>query len=582
MVPIEYMVRTSGKTRPGTILGSELMKNLAVGTCVELLAALCLAGCGSSPDLPFPGASPSAGDGAAPAAGPAEVRPPPPRVPQYGIWEARVLNSRPYQNSFKYEVISLDAIFTSPSGREISFWGFYDGDGRGGQEGDTWKVRFMPDEVGTWRYALAFSDGTQIPGAEGSFEAVISELSGPARLDPSRPDLLVDARGRPIHWRGYAIKHRLYREPLDAASARSYIEHVIEPLIVEGGYNATYFAVPSGDNADRAGRPRRGTQSLWGDFETYDLQAAHFTDALLESLRENDIWTIGWITFSVQSSWDDLWEHHREWIRYFVARYGAYYNYFLWSPCWELAELKEWVHRTGVMMGFAASIDPWNRLLGVHDRVRREWETWQSIHARQNPTRTLAGGNNRKTGVDAALAPYRKVIIGAEDIWEMAAGHFGQPRNGEEVRRGLWGELLASVLPMYDENDDFAPPVGGVGHGEGEKYVKIAYDWWYDRVDYRDPEWRMLNDVLPARTGQRCSGIPGREYVAYREGNGPITIRLGADAGSFYVSWLNPSTGQTWENESLVTAGGIGTLEPPFRRDDVVVHLHNAAAEASR
>jgi hypothetical protein len=530
-------------------------------------------GCASPPD-DSPPATVDAGEGGETGL--------PEEVPEYGIWERSLENARDYPNKFKYGIISLDATFTSPSGRRFTHWGFYDGDGRGGQEGNIWKVRFMPDERGTWRYELSFSDGAPISEARGMFECVPSDLPGPARLDPANPRLLADARGNPVHWRGYAIKHRLYHEPLDQASARHYIKNVIEPLLVGGGYNATYFAVPGPDSYDAAGRIGRGTRTLWGDFKAYDLGAAHFTDAILRSLHEHRIWTVGWITFCSQSSWDRLWTHYREWMKYFVARYGAYYNYFHWSPCWEVAELADWIDRTDAMMGYLASIDPWTRLQGVHDRAREEWQDWQSIHARQNPTRTVDGGNNRATGVDPSLVPYGKVVLGAEDLWEMAVGLYGQPRNGSEVRRGLWGELLANVLTVYDENDEFSPPSGGIGRGEGEPYVRIAYDWWFENVSYRDPGWKILDGVLPTDVGQRCSGIPGEEYVVYREGSGPITLALDSVRDTFTVSWLNPVTGETWENVSTVKGGGERTLHPPFSGDDVVLLLGRDAGDESR
>jgi hypothetical protein len=37
--------------------------------------------------------------------------------------------------------------FTSPSGKKVTAEGFYDG-------GDTWRLRFTPDEEGEWRYLL--------------------------------------------------------------------------------------------------------------------------------------------------------------------------------------------------------------------------------------------------------------------------------------------------------------------------------------------------------------------------------------------------------------------------------------------
>jgi Domain of unknown function (DUF5060) len=70
------------------------------------------------------------------------------QVGLYDVWEIRLINPRSYANPFDFTVIELQATFTAPSGRQVNFFGFYDGDGNGGQPGNVWKPRLMPDELG--------------------------------------------------------------------------------------------------------------------------------------------------------------------------------------------------------------------------------------------------------------------------------------------------------------------------------------------------------------------------------------------------------------------------------------------------
>jgi hypothetical protein len=56
----------------------------------------------------------------------------------------------------------LQVSFTSPSGKSFEVPGFYDGDGNGGSSGSVWKVRFNPDESGTWGYKASFRQGTNV------------------------------------------------------------------------------------------------------------------------------------------------------------------------------------------------------------------------------------------------------------------------------------------------------------------------------------------------------------------------------------------------------------------------------------
>jgi len=40
-----------------------------------------------------------------------------------------------------------------------------------------WKLRFMPDELGTWNYSYTWTDGTS--GGSGNFQVVDTGLPGP-------------------------------------------------------------------------------------------------------------------------------------------------------------------------------------------------------------------------------------------------------------------------------------------------------------------------------------------------------------------------------------------------------------------
>ena len=96
------------------------------------------------------------------------------QVPLYGLYQTSIDysalagQSHPYTDPF-YGV-ELEATFTGPSGQQIIWWGFYDGDGIREQAGDIWKIRFMPDELGVWSFSWQFSDGGL--AGTGSFEAV--------------------------------------------------------------------------------------------------------------------------------------------------------------------------------------------------------------------------------------------------------------------------------------------------------------------------------------------------------------------------------------------------------------------------
>lgn len=327
----------------------------------------------------------------------------------YGVHETVVPHPVPTGSQNPFRNLVLEATFQGPSGPPIAFQGFYDGDGAGGMVGTVWRIRFMPDKVGTWTVSWTFTDG--IGNGNGAFTTSDTGIPGPARLDPANNKLLVDARGNPIHWRGYSIKHvgnSICCNPnfggehngqtpgLQLSDGTNYVQQVIEPYLIQGGYNATYVEVPTGwpdgtcSLASMLAPPPNDQLDcgLWGDYNFYSMKASHVFDTIIKRLHQDRIWTISWVTFGLQVNWNTLSvaSNYQPLMRYFVARYGAYYNYFMWSPTWEVWETGDYVNRTNAMMTYLQSIDPWGRLQGAHDQAQVAWLGWQEILPRQQPS----------------------------------------------------------------------------------------------------------------------------------------------------------------------------------------------------
>lgn len=501
----------------------------------------------------------------------------------YGVHESVLSHPVPVVNPFRN--LLLNATYVGPSGQVLNVPGFYDGDGAGGMSGTVWRLRFMPTAVGNWTVSWTFTDG--VGNGSGGFSVSDTGIPGPAQLDLANFKLLVNARGTPIHWRGYSIKHLgnllCCDPPLALTDGTALLTSAVDPFLVAGGYNATYVSVPTGWNA--ANPPAGGTCNvfgtqtdcpIWGDYVYYSMRASKVFDDIIKGLHQRRIWAVGWITFGLQHNWNTLKfaANYQPLMRYFVARYGAYYNYFMWSPTWEVAEMGPeqgdalWETNLDQMMNYLLAIDPWHRLQGAHDQARTYWEDWQTILPRQQPSRSTIGpsgigganGNSRlgeSANWDGGLN-YGGVIIGAEDIWEFCSGAFGKPTNATEVRRGVVGGLFASVLPMYDELVEFDPPCGGLGNGSGEGYYKGMLDWWYSTVNYRHLSFHMLNHLTSS--GSICSGIEGQEYVIYRENGGVMSLNLTGAPGTYAVTAINAVTGAQM---SLGTVPGGGPLAAP-------------------
>ena len=71
-------------------------------------------------------------------------------TPQWGIFEQRFRSETLYENPL-HEVLSFRITFTAPSGGQKTVRGFWNG-------AHDWRVRFMPNEPGTWHYRTQCSD----------------------------------------------------------------------------------------------------------------------------------------------------------------------------------------------------------------------------------------------------------------------------------------------------------------------------------------------------------------------------------------------------------------------------------------
>jgi len=86
-----------------------------------------------------------------------------------GIWmkyEMEFTSAVTYDNPL-YDVKEFTITFTAPSGKQTNINGFWDG-------GTNWKVRFMPDETGSWTFSSRCSDKSNagLHEVTGNFECV--------------------------------------------------------------------------------------------------------------------------------------------------------------------------------------------------------------------------------------------------------------------------------------------------------------------------------------------------------------------------------------------------------------------------
>jgi hypothetical protein len=129
------------------------------------------------------------------------------RVPQYGRVELGVELGAIYDNPYDPDDVQLDAIFKSPSGKELVVPGFFQVAHRRQisdgcelmipTDSGVWKVRFTPAEQGPYTWRLKLRDRTgATTGGEGSFEAVAPNKPGFVRTSKIDPHYLAFDNGQ--------------------------------------------------------------------------------------------------------------------------------------------------------------------------------------------------------------------------------------------------------------------------------------------------------------------------------------------------------------------------------------------------
>jgi hypothetical protein len=110
-------------------------------------------------------------------------------IPRFGILELTFKHNGAYDN--KFFDVTVDAVFISPRGVSRHVKGFFYGS-------NLWKVRFRPDEPGSWTYSYAMTGkGRFSKRGTGVFACTPSDAEGPVVRNPENPHRWIFANGRP-------------------------------------------------------------------------------------------------------------------------------------------------------------------------------------------------------------------------------------------------------------------------------------------------------------------------------------------------------------------------------------------------
>lgn len=502
--------------------------------------------------------------------------------------------------------------FTSPSGKTISVEGFYDG-------GDTWRLRFAPDEEGLWRYLLR-GEGVELL-SRGTLQCTTPTGHGFIRIHPDNPYAFAYSDGTPFFPMGDTC-YGLH----DDSSITPELRRIY--LATRRSQRFNFVRMSVGHSHERA--QVDPTFWAWGgtpkkpDLDRLNPAFFHRLDDLFRQMRQCGMNAELLLLNFYRLPFTDtrLWTPARErlWLRYVLARYSAFDNIFLWTLSNEyethpdgsyrldLPGDVQWAKATARMVkGF----DPYHHPVTVHPVISSSVQGTSPRNVYEHPWRiggffgesdainvlsqqtgqfgegtewdeTLQCWTGDSVELTASIRTdrrYSKPVLNTENGYEYLRGYpteRKQVHDSNKVRRSSWrivcsgGYFSAGFHGTIGHSDiwnriDPSHHYSFAVRDEGAAaQLGILYEFFTSL-----PFWRM--QPFDGVTGDLAVALaePGQVYVLYLPHGGDATLDLSSTSGRFSSQWLDPRTGAVTDGD-VVQGGAKCSWKSSWQGDAVL------------
>ena len=300
------------------------------------------------------------------------------QVGKYDMFEVTLgLQNASYQNPYDPDQIDVHAYFKSPSGDTTWVNGFYDNY----NNAHAWRVRFAPNEVGTWEYQ-AFATTTDGTGksAKKTFTAVPSTQHGWITVSKQNSNYLAYTDSTTFYGMAAYYPWSVTQSGLDELK-----QHHVNII---GYWNSTY------DNAGNGGGAYL-IESLRSGLGHYDQQKCGRIDQLLGWLHSRNMkmmfalwphdflssgppWNeTGYTTanpyqtiVSASNFYGDslAWVYQKKLYRYIIARWGYSTSMGIWEIVNEIHGTTGWINHRDQAIAWVNKVDAYFKQHDPHDR----------------------------------------------------------------------------------------------------------------------------------------------------------------------------------------------------------------------
>lgn len=469
-----------------------------------------------------------------------------------GIWdifEGTVENSKKYSDP--YHDVALDVIYTKPDGSKVKFWGFYDG-------ADTWKFRFMPDQLGRWHYLAKFSDRQD--AIRGSFQVASSSIPGIITAYKSNPRWFGYKGGKAELIRSFHCGNSFFNQDiskrsgfLDWAQAQGYNTLSLGSLFMS--------------------KSSQKVNKLW----PLDATEYRKAETYLREFARRKLIVFPFYGFFPKASLPRNEEDQQLYIRYAVARFAPFWN-LLFNVAGPEPNLSNYLpgSEVGKLGKMIAEADVFNHLLGVHNKDGDDpynLETWNSLTVLQDEITDLGALNKYFLKNDSGRSP----IYAQETLWP---GNVLQPfakSPQSSIRRHIWVHMMSAA--SFNNGDMNGRSSSGFS---GSLALKDKVQW---RHDVAKSIWNFMESVpfyrmkpcQNAISGGNafCLGESVKHYLVYLPNGGSVNMK--APQASYQAQWI--SGANTAQRRSAGSVRGDERFSAPSS-DDWLLELKTSGSNS--
>ncbi len=506
--------------------------------------------------------------------------------------------------------------------------GYYAADGNAAETdakaGNKWRVHFVPDETGQWKYAASFRTGPDIAlssDPKAGSATAFNGVTGTLEIAPS------DKTGRDHRAKGllqYVGEHYLKH----AGNGEYYLKGGAdspENFLAYADFDDTYDASADSGSYKDVGTFIHKYEAHLRDWKVGDptwkgdkgkaiigalnylasegMNSVYFLTYNLDGGDGRDTWM--WTTSKVRDRFDcsklDQWEvvfEHMDrlgimlhfvtqetendrnlggsaglnpirklYYRELIARFSHHL-----AVIWNLGEENNTPNKDRKeIAAYIRAMDPYDHPITVHTHNNKSPEFYKGILGDSGfEASSIQSGLDRYHGDAVALrrlsaeAGRKWVIFGDE---QAPASHGVVPDADDPDHDGprklaLWGNLMA----------------GGSGvewyFGHRFPHMDINCEDWrtrnvmWDQTRYAIeffhkhlPFWKMApNDTLVSAEKAYCFARPGQIYAVYLPAGGTTSLDLGDSSATFTVQWYNPRTAGELQTGTKTEITGPGSV----------------------